>query len=142
MKPIKNSIAFVIYNEDNSQVLFVQRPKDDDLFPNMWGLPAGTLQKNESWEDAVKRAAREKLGIEVEVLGLINQGKQEREKHFLLMREYEARIINGTPIAPQPFQEINQYQGCKWGAAEELIETAQKGSLCCRLFLDYRKIKY
>ncbi len=142
MNPIKNSIALAIYNADRSQVLLVKRPKDDDLFPSMWGLPAGTLQENESWEDAVKRAARQKLGIEVEVTKMIAQGTQKRKHYQLFMREYEARIINGTPMAPQPPQEVSQYQGCKYGNPEELIETAQKGSLCCRLFLDYSKISY
>src|SRR5262245_2004448 len=49
------------------EVLVVRRSPNDRYFPNLWGLPAGTLRKREGYEQAIRRTAKHKLGIEVEV---------------------------------------------------------------------------
>lgn len=58
-KPIKNSISYIVYNKDRSKFLVVQRPKDDEDLPNVWGLPAGSLMEEESFVDAVIRSGVE-----------------------------------------------------------------------------------
>ena len=100
MKPIKNSIAFVIYNEDRTKFLSVQRPPDDESLPNIWGLPAGSLKGEESFEDAVLRAGVEKLGVKLRIEKQIGEGKIERGGYTLFMKEFEAKIIEGQPKVP------------------------------------------
>lgn len=139
MKATKNSIAYVIYNPDRSKILVVLRPADDNNFPNTWGLPAGTLKDNESYEDAVIRSGHEKLGVELKIVKLIKEGSIEREKHFLHMKEYEAEIVSGEAVVPQKINTVTQYQEWKWAEPNILIDAAQKGSLCSRLFLDNYK---
>ena len=51
--------------ESPEGLLLVRRPDDDDDLPGVWGLPAASLAEGESEEDAVRRAGREKLGVEV-----------------------------------------------------------------------------
>ena len=46
-------------------LLLVRRPEDDESLPGVWGLPAASLAGSESEEDAVRRAGREELGVEV-----------------------------------------------------------------------------
>ncbi|MFA6492691.1 MAG: NUDIX domain-containing protein [Patescibacteria group bacterium] len=135
MKPTKHSVAFVIYNSNYDKFLIVQRPPDDDLLPNVWGLPAGSLNEGEIFEDAVIRAAMDKLGVKVEVIGLVGEGELERGQYILHMKEFEAKIANGTPSVPQNVSGVTQYSKWKWGMANDLIEAAQKGSLCSRLYL-------
>lgn len=136
MKSTKHAISYVIYNEDHSKFLVVQRPSDDEDLPNAWGLPAGSLKGEESFQDAVIRSGREKLGVELEVGKIIKEGEVERANYVLHMKEFEATIGSGEPNVPQPIEGVTQYQDWKWGTAEDLKEAASKGSLCCKLYLD------
>lgn len=135
-KIIKHAIAYVIYNSDRSRFLIVQRPSDDEDLPNAWGLPAGSIRGEESFERAVIRSGREKLGVELKVVEQIGEGSLERTSHRLHMKEYEAEIVSGTPKVPQPVKGVTQYQALRWGAKEDLRDAASKGSLCCRLYLE------
>jgi ADP-ribose pyrophosphatase YjhB (NUDIX family) len=132
---IKNSIALVIYNKDRRRLLIVKRPPEDDKLANVWGLPAGSLKNGETYEDAVIRAGREKLGVELKIIRKIAEGDMDRDDYTLHMKEYEAEIVKGEPNVPQLIAGVTQYVQWKWGESTELIEAAGKGSLCCRLYL-------
>jgi len=113
----------------------VQRPADDAELPNLWGLPATSLKPEESEEQAVVRAGREKLGIELRVIEKIADGTMERSSYTLHLADYEAAIVSGEPKCPQ-YGPGTQYTAWKWADPKELIPAAQKGSLCTRLFLE------
>ena len=130
----KRSVSFVVRNGE--RVLIVQRPADDEDLPNAWGLPAASLREGESWQDAVVRAGRDKLGVELKVGTELNRGALERDNYTLEMRLYEVEIVKGRPLVPQPNDDVTQYQNWKWGVTEELRPAAERGSLCCRLFLE------
>ena len=134
-KPTKKAISYVIYNKDRSQFLIVQRPSDDDDLPDAWGLPAGSLKEKETYEDAAIRSGKEKLGVELRIVKLINEGDIEREDYTLHMKEFEAEIVSGEPKAPQKVSGVTQYQRWRWGTAEDLVKAAEEGSLCCQLYL-------
>jgi len=135
MKPTKYSIAFVIYNRDRTKFLVVRRPPDDDSLPNVWGLPAGSLKDKETPKNAVIRSGKDKLGVDVKVVGLIEEGEIERDQYILHMKEYEVKIEKGEPEVPQQVSGVTQYREWKWGIPGDVIEAAQKGSLCSRLYL-------
>ena len=133
----RQAVSFAIWRPDApSQVLVVQRPPDDEDLPRAWGLPAGRVHPGETDEDAVRRAGREKLGIELEVGAELNRGRIERPRYTLEMRLYAARIVSGEPTVPQPVPEVTQYVGWRWDEAPVLRPAADRGSLCCRLFLE------
>lgn len=135
-RPEKQSVAVVIRNpEKPEQVLTVLRPANDEDLPNVWGLPAASLRPGEDWETAVQRVGLEKLGLQLKVGNELERGAQERRDYRLDMRLYEAKIIKGTPFVPQPDNAFTQYTKWKWGGAEDLQLAAQRGSLCCRLYL-------
>jgi len=143
-KQTKKSISFVIKNE-KGDILLVQRPPGDEDLPNLWGLPAGSMKPNEGWEDATRRAGKEKLGIQLNLEGVINEGKLNRGSYVLHMKLFRASIDqNETPKVPQPHPEVTQYKDWKWVTPVETIEhlkvTAPKGSLCCTLYLVYKEI--
>ena len=135
MKPIKYATAFVIYKENRSEFLIVQRPFDDEDLPNIWGLPAGSVKENESFKEAVIRSGREKLGIELKVIKSIGKDIIDRGDYILNMQEYEVEIISGEPRVPQLIQGITQYQHLLWGNSSDLKDAANKGSLCSRIYL-------
>jgi 8-oxo-dGTP diphosphatase len=140
MKTVRKSVAFVVYNKDRTKFLAVQRPYDDENLPNVWGLPAGSLKGEETFEDAVLRAGVEKLGVKLRIEKLVGEGEIDRKSYTLFMREYEVKVIDGEPKVPQPVEGITQYQNLRWAIPSEIVEAAQKGSLCSRLYL--RSIHY
>lgn len=139
MKPIRHSVSVVVFeDEDRSRLLAVRRPPDDDELPDIWGLPAATLDREagESFEEAVNRTGRTKLGVELEVEELLNEGGTERGTDHLHMRLYRGRIASGEPAVPQPEEDVTQYVDWEWAPPERLADGARRGSLCSRLCLE------
>jgi len=138
-RAVKRSVSFAIFRPgDRAEVLVVQRPPDDEDLPNAWGLPAGSLLPGEDWADAVRRAGRDKLGVELSVGDELNRGFLERPAYTLEMRLLEAGIVTGEPRVPQSLAGVTQYQAWRWGTGETLVAAAERGSLCSRLFLEVR----
>lgn len=138
----KRSVSLAIHRDaagpGGREILLVQRPDDDEDLPLAWGLPAASLEPGESWEDAVRRAARDKLGIDVEPGEVLAEGALDRASYRLEMRLYAARIVRGIPRAPQDVAGVTQYRAWRWGPAEALRPAAAAGSLCSRLYLTGR----
>jgi 8-oxo-dGTP diphosphatase len=121
---VKRSISLVI--EGAEGILLVRRPDDDESLPGVWGLPAASLRDGESERDAILRAGREKLGVEVEPLESL--GSED------WMTDWKVRIAAGEPSVPQPGSGT-QYVGLRWGEPAELAPAARAGSLCARALL-------
>lgn len=131
-----NAVSYVIYNKDRTKVLAVKRPPEDEDLPNVWGLPATTVKEGEeSFEDAVVRSGKQKLGVTLQITNFLNEGEIERPSYILHMKLYEVKIIDGEPKVPQKFGGT-QYVEWKWAEPGELKGAAGKGSLCSRLFLN------
>jgi 8-oxo-dGTP pyrophosphatase MutT (NUDIX family) len=118
---------------DGERVLIVQRPADDEDLPNAWGLPAASLRGDETWTDAARRIG-EKLGVELSIGRELQQGSIERKNYTLEMKLFEA-TMTGVPSVPQKDPNVTQYQAWKWGTSKDLEPAADRGSLCCKLFL-------
>jgi 8-oxo-dGTP diphosphatase len=132
---VKRSVALVI--EGPEGLLLVRRPDDDESLPGEWGLPAATLRERESEEDAVRRAGREKLGVEVRPLHPLGAEEDERSGYRIAMRDWAVEIASGVPSVPQPGTGT-QYDSWRWGAPAELAAAARRGSLCARVLLRER----
>ena len=114
-------------------LLLVRRPDDDEDLPGVWGLPAVSLAAGESEEEAVRRAGRDKLGVELLPLQRVG-GEQ-------TMTDWEARIVSGEPVVPQPGPHT-QYTALRFGDPSELVPAARDGSLCCRVLLRARGLDW
>jgi hypothetical protein len=131
----KRSVALAIRDADGA-VLLVRRPPDDEELPGVWGLPAASLARGESWEDAAHRAARGKLGVEIDLRAELRRGEQERPGYRLEMRLLDAAVRTGKPAVPGLAAGVTHYDACRWGRPEHLRPAAERGSLCARLMLD------
>jgi 8-oxo-dGTP diphosphatase len=136
MKPLKHSVSLVIEGPDG--LLLVRRPEGDESLPGEWGLPAATLRPGEAEEDAVRRAGRDKLGVEVRPVRALGDASGERPAYRILMRDWEVEIVAGEPVVPQP-GEGTQYETWRWGTADELLPAARRGSLCAEVLLQARR---
>ena len=114
-------------------LLLVRRPDDDEDLPGAWGLPAATLAGGESEEDAVRRAGRDKLGVEVRPLRAVGQDG--------FMTGWDAELVSGEPAVPQPGPHT-QYAELRWGDPSELVPAARRGSLCSRVLLRARGLDW
>jgi len=136
-RPVREAVALVVrHPSDPGRVLAVLRPPDDPELPDVWGLPAGRRRPAESWADAARRAAREKLGVSLELGRELARGTAERPAYTLAMRLFEGTITDGNPQVPQPYPEVTQYHAWRWATPDLLAPAADLGSLCCRLFLE------
>jgi 8-oxo-dGTP diphosphatase len=97
----------------------------------VWGLPAASAADGESLEDAVRRAGREKLGVEVRPLGPIGEEGS--------MTDFRAEIVTGEP-AVQHGGANTQYAELRWGKLADLVPAARDGSLCSRVLLAARGV--
>lgn len=142
--PVEHAAFAVIRNPDNqSEVLVVKRPEDDEEIGGMWGLPATPIKAKEGVIEAVERVGSDKLGVELEVLSFIGRGMMDRGDYLLHGELYEATIVNGIPETPQPAERKpgTQYVDWKWVEEEDVAgvinEIAQHGSLCTNIFLEH-----
>lgn len=132
----KRSVALAMREPGRTgRILLVRRPPDDAELPDAWGLPAATLRSGESWEDAARRAAREKLGVRVRLREELQRGSLSRGDETIRMRLFDATMTRGTPHVPQPTTDVTQYSAWRWDYAPALRPAAARGSLCCRLAL-------
>jgi ADP-ribose pyrophosphatase YjhB (NUDIX family) len=136
VKPLKHSVSLVI--DGPGGLLLVRRPEGDESLPGEWGLPAATLRPGEGEEEAVRRAGRDKLGVEVRPLRVLGEASAERSAYRILMRDWAVEIA-GEPVVPQT-GEGTQYESLRWGDAAELVPAARRGSLCARVLLRERGI--
>lgn len=133
----EEAVSLVITDNDNN-FLAVKRADDpsDDL-AGVWGFPAVSLKKNESHQDAALRVGRQKLGVDIELGEKIGKSTHDRKTYVLRLTDYKAKIIKGTPVAPQSDMSVIQYDGCKFtNDPTVLFEAARKGSQCTQLFLE------
>jgi hypothetical protein len=134
----KRSVALVIRHRARpADILLVQRPPEDREFPRLWGLPAASLRADESWDDAAHRVGTGKLGVDLRIGGELARGSQMRRAGSIEMRLFEAAVEMGQhPAVPGDDRSVTQYTTWRWGDAEQVRQSALRGSLCSQLFLE------
>jgi ADP-ribose pyrophosphatase YjhB (NUDIX family) len=144
MKPVRCAVAAVVLRPGaEGEFLIVQRPPDDDRLPNIWGLPAVSLEPGELPEAAVRRIGREKLDAELEPLRFVGIGALDRGEYTLILMDIEARLVGGEPSVERATTSRTKYVAQRWtDDPANLREGAQKGSLCSRVMLEARGVGY
>ena len=135
----KCSVSLAIHRVgDNSKVLVVRRPDDDDEFPGMWGLPAASCWDGETLEEAAHRVGVDKLGVCLTLARELASGVQERNEYTIEMTLFEA-TLDSRPVLPLSTEGdagVTLYADWRWGEPKELATSADSGSLCSRLLLE------
>src|SRR6266851_4456845 len=95
-KPVKESISFY-WTDSKGRFSAVKRSDDDESLPGVWGLPGGSLRDEETADQTVIRAGRDKLGVEVKPVKYVGDDTQERDEYNLHLRECEVELVSGEP---------------------------------------------
>jgi hypothetical protein len=81
----------------------------------------------------VRRAGREKLGVEVRPAELVGSEPG--------MTDWRVELVAGEPRVPQEGPNT-QYAELRWGEPAELASAARAGSLCSRVLLRARGLDW
>ena len=144
MKSTKFSVAVLLINPDNDkEFLVVKRPPDDDRLPNVWGLPAVTIQSNELPENTVKRIGIEKLDTDIEATEYIGIKRSDRDDYELILIDIKAKLTGKQPSVEKAQTENTKYVDQQWTSDLNILkDAASKGSLCSQIVLDASSIDY
>lgn len=134
-KPIKDAVSVIIRNTQG-ETLFALRSPHKNTFPLMWSLPSHTVIAGESPDATIARIGSHKLGVELQLVRLLNEGYGERPNYRLFMHDYEAQIIAGEPrLASDDYIEL------KWAPAETFLPTLKTKGDCTRLYDEYLTLR-
>ena len=101
--------------------------------PGLWEFPGGKLEPGEEPEAALIREIREELGVELAVGVLVADHTHEYPSIVVRLRTYEARIIEGRPIAKEherlEWRSVADLAALHWAPADvPTIEALQGGA--------------
>ncbi|MCB9025948.1 MAG: (deoxy)nucleoside triphosphate pyrophosphohydrolase [Bdellovibrionaceae bacterium] len=67
---MKNKIDVVaaIISNDSKEILFAQKPPQDNYLPNFWEFPGGKIKNEETPKDALIREVKEELDLDIQVV--------------------------------------------------------------------------
>ena len=107
--PIIRVVAAVI-ERDGCYLITQRRPSA--VLPLMWEFPGGRVETNESDEEALGREVRHRLGVEIEVLELMNFVSHSYDKYTVKLFLYACRHALGEP------QSLNVHE-FRWVSSAE-----------------------
>ncbi|TSC80763.1 MAG: hypothetical protein G01um101429_72 [Parcubacteria group bacterium Gr01-1014_29] len=147
-RPLKFAVAVVIRSIDRKMLFVVQRPPDDDEFPDMWGLPSASAKRGELPEEVVRRIGREKLNVELTPNWFLGVKYAERTNYKLILMDMCADIAEGAlnvRIANVRNRAVpgTKYVDWRWVEGLDILkEAASRGSICSQILLEYEGVDY
>ena len=63
------------------KILLIKRAENINTFPGFWGLIGGFIDWGETVEDALKREAKEEVGVEIEVVRFTGRYYDKKGRH-------------------------------------------------------------
>ena len=109
MKRQGSSIIFI--NDHNEVLLFLRDDKPSIPFPNMWDLPGGHVEENETAEACIVREMKEELDLDIEGFHLfsVNEFPDRIEHTFWQRTDFEVDKIT-----------LHEGQYMRWFTQEEI----------------------
>lgn len=83
----------------NRELLIARRP-EDGLLGGLWEFPGGKVESDETPAEAARREVREELGVEVEILGSLEEIRHAYSHFRITLHLFHARWLEGDPVTP------------------------------------------
>jgi len=110
MKEINGVACFLEYRDE---ILFLKRHTNDDTYPGIWDIPAGSKKPGEDDLEAMVRELKEETGLIIENnrfnrIGVFEIKVRERGLH-LILTHYRLTFIE------KPYIKLsNEHEECRW----------------------------
>ena len=104
---------------ENGKILLMKRADCSKTFPGKWCIVGGVVEWGETAKDALKREAKEEIGVEIEVEKFVGRFYDSPDRHptkTMFCLPHICKIVSGTPTANQP-EEVAEI---KWFEPEEV----------------------
>ena len=108
-KPVIRVVSAAICRD--GRYLITQR-NDTAVLPRLWEFPGGRVQDGESDEGALSRELRYRLGISVELQGLITSTEREYDDYVVHLQLYRCELGG---IEPKPLM----VRDMRWVASDD-----------------------
>jgi len=109
-------VSAVIFNSEK-EVLLLKRASTEDVYPDYWDIPGGTLEDGEDPEKGIQREIFEETGLSIENLSLfghISNIDITKNKQFVRLEFIAAFSSGEVSLNPAEHQEY------KWVKLSEL----------------------
>lgn len=111
--------AAVVIADEAGRVLLSRRARDP--FAGMWEVPGGFVDLGEHPAHAARREAREELGIEVALTGLVGEYVTRADRGtWLQITVYAATLVPGSVPDPDP-HEVTDWRWCTPAEVPEVM---------------------
>jgi len=97
----------------------------------LWYLPAGRVERGESFPDAARREVREEAGIEVSLTGILRIEHTPMPDHTRMRVIYLARPVDDTPPKSVPDDESLE---ARWVTLDEASRLQLRGEELMDIF--------
>lgn len=87
---------------DEGRFLLGLRGKKAKNEQGKWEIPGGGVEFGETLQQALKREIKEEIGIEIEVISLLQVADHILEKEHWVSPTFICKIISGTPTIMEP----------------------------------------
>ena len=102
-------VVHAIILDKENRVLITKRAPNLKIYPNLWSIPAGHIEENESFEDCLKREIKEELGVNItKIVKSIQPYEGELDSRYWKVKLF---IIDVDVDEINPNKEIADY---KW----------------------------
>jgi len=113
----KELIVHTLITNDKGEVLILQRSKTDDVLPEYWDIPGGTLEDGEDPVVGAIRETKEEAGIDIVSPKLFfHRSKVDAEKD----KQFVALIFWAKVSSTQIFLNHEDHQAYAWIQPSEI----------------------
>lgn len=113
----KGLIVHTVIFNDKKQILILKRSRTNDILPDCWDIPGGTLEDGEDPAVGAARETEEETGLNIKNLGLfsytsnVDAGKNKQFVRLIFIAAYPGGAISLSP------EEHEEY---KWVSIDEV----------------------
>lgn len=98
-------VAGIIYNNENKFLVAQRNLKKDQ--GGLWEFPGGKVEKEESYQEALKREIKEEFNADIEVMEYIGENIHHYPEKDIKLIFYKAKLLSEEV-------ELLEHEGCKW----------------------------
>lgn len=98
-------VAGIIYNNENKFLVAQRNLKKDQ--GGLWEFPGGKVEKEESYQEALKREIKEEFNADIEVMEYIGENIHHYPEKDIKLIFYKAKLLSEEV-------ELLEHESCKW----------------------------